>query len=105
MKFTLEGTPLSIAYHTDLRLEAECGIYDIHYRHADRLKQLFDQHPFFEHMTVEPIIYGHRIVTVKVKWSAHWGDPAEEIATIEDRVNEVLDQLADESMGYHAIKA
>ena len=56
-------------------------------------------------MTVEPIIYGHRIVTVKVKWSAHWGDPAEEIATIEDRVNEVLDQLADESMGYHAIKA
>jgi len=105
MKFCSEATPLNIVYNTDLWIEAQCVIYDIHYRHAKRLNELFNQHPFFAHMTIELIKHGQSIVSIGVRWPAHWGDTAEEIATIEDRVNEVLDQLADESMGYHSIKA
>jgi hypothetical protein len=105
MKFTLEATPLDIVYHTDVQIEVRCEVYDIHRQHATAIQALFAQHPFFEQMQLRLECDFFAISALCFTWSGFPGEISEVLADIERKVNEVLDKFADQSMGYHAIKA
>ncbi len=104
--YEIEGTPIDIVRHTDVRADVECLIYPIHINHTQRLDQLLRAEPFFSGVDFIYEGYAEKINTVICRFDC-WGpgELALKMPDVEPKVNEVFERFLDESKGYFAVRA
>lgn len=103
--YEIEGTPIDIVRHTDVRADVECLIYPIHINHTKRIDQLLREDPFFSGVDFFYEGYAEKINTVICRFEC-WGpgDLTLKISNVEAKVNEVFERFLDESKGYFAVR-
>ncbi len=106
MDYDIDGTPISIVRHTDVRADVECLIYPVHISHTRRIDQLLKSDPFFNGVELMYDGANGRVSTVICRFDC-WAvsEVVEKLPYVEEKVNEVFDAFLAESQGYHSIKA
>jgi hypothetical protein len=105
MEYLIEGTPISIVKHTDIKVEVVCDIYPIHIRYKEALSKYFESESFFVYGKIELVFYDYRITTIKYQFDNGWVDIASHAYEVEEKINELVDRFMIDYEGYEEIQA